>query len=38
VTELRPMSNGEFIVVLRDGTELKMSRNYRSALDSFVGN
>jgi two-component system LytT family response regulator len=37
VTELRPMSNGEFIVVLRDGTELKMSRNYRSALDSFVG-
>jgi two-component system LytT family response regulator len=36
VTELRPMSNGEFIVVLRDGTELKMSRNYRSALDSFV--
>jgi two-component system LytT family response regulator len=38
VTELRPMSNGEFVVVLRDGTELKMSRNYRSALDSFVGN
>jgi two-component system, LytTR family, response regulator len=36
-TELRPLSNGEFIVVLRDGTELKMSRNYRSALDSFVG-
>jgi two-component system LytT family response regulator len=38
VTELRPMSNGEFVVVLRDATELKMSRNYRSALDSFVGN
>jgi len=37
ITELRPMSNGEFVVVLRDGTELKMSRNYRSALDSFVG-
>jgi two-component system, LytTR family, response regulator len=37
VTELRPMSNGEFVVVLRDGTELKMSRNYRSTLDSFVG-
>jgi len=37
VTELRPLSNGEFIVVLRDGTELKLSRNYRSALASFVG-
>jgi two-component system LytT family response regulator len=37
VTELRPLANGEFIVVLRDGTELKMSRNYRNALDSFVG-
>ncbi len=38
VTELRPVSNGEFTVVLRDGTELKMSRNYRNALDTFVGN
>jgi len=33
VTELRPLANGEFTVVLRDGTELKMSRSYRSALD-----
>jgi two-component system, LytTR family, response regulator len=37
VTELRPLSNGEFTVVLRDATELKMSRNYRDALSSLVG-
>lgn len=37
VTELRPLSNGEFTVVLRDGTELKMSRNYRDALSTLVG-
>jgi two-component system LytT family response regulator len=37
VKELLPLANGEFTVVLRDGTELKMSRNYREALDSLVG-
>jgi two-component system LytT family response regulator len=37
ITELRPLSNGEFTVVLRDGTELKMSRNYRDALNNLVG-
>jgi len=37
VSELRPLANGEFTVVLRDGTELKMSRNYRSAIDTLVG-
>jgi two-component system LytT family response regulator len=37
VAELRPLSNGEFIVVLRDGTELKMSRNYRQALGLLGG-
>jgi two-component system, LytTR family, response regulator len=37
VKELLPLANNEFTVVLRDGTELKMSRNYREALDSLVG-
>jgi two-component system, LytTR family, response regulator len=36
VTELRPLPNGEFTVVLHDGTELKMSRNYREALESLI--
>ena len=33
VNELRPLANGEFTVLLRDATELKMSRSYRSALE-----
>jgi two-component system LytT family response regulator len=37
VAELRPRSNGEFTVVLRDGSELKMSRNYREALAALLG-
>jgi two-component system LytT family response regulator len=37
VTELRPLSNGEFTVVLRNGTELKMSRNFREALATLFG-
>jgi two-component system LytT family response regulator len=37
ITELRPLSNGEFTVVLRDGTELKMSRNFREALAGLLG-
>jgi two-component system LytT family response regulator len=33
--ELRPYGNSEYIVVLDDGTELKLSRTYRDALDEF---
>ena len=33
--ELRPYGNSEYIVVLDDGTELKLSRTYRDALDDF---
>jgi two-component system LytT family response regulator len=32
VATLRPVSHGDFRVVLKDGTELRMSRKYRSAL------
>jgi histidine triad (HIT) family protein len=35
LNELRPYGNSEYIVVLDDGTELKLSRSYRSALADF---
>ena len=37
VRELLPLSKGEFTVVLLDGTELKLSRNYRFALERLLG-
>jgi two-component system LytT family response regulator len=37
VRELRPLGKGEFMVVLLDGTELKLSRNYRKALKAIAG-
>lgn len=37
VAELRALANGEFAVLLRDGTELKLSRSYRHALDAVAG-
>ncbi len=37
VRELRPRSKGEFDVVLRDGKQLKLTRNYRSAVERLVG-
>jgi two-component system LytT family response regulator len=37
VRELLPLSKGEFTVVLVDGTALKLSRNYRFALERLLG-
>jgi two-component system, LytTR family, response regulator len=37
VRELLPLSKGEFTVVLHNGTELKLSRNYRFALERLLG-
>jgi two-component system LytT family response regulator len=37
VRELRPRSKGEFDVVLVNGTHLKMTRNYRAAVERLVG-
>jgi two-component system LytT family response regulator len=37
VRELLPLSKGEFTVVLLDGTELKLSRNHRFALERLLG-
>ena len=37
VKELRPRDKGEYTVVLNDGTELKLTRNYRASLERLVG-
>jgi len=37
VRELLPLSKGEFTVVLLGGMELKLSRNYRFALERLLG-
>lgn len=37
VKELYPMFKGEYIVVLHDGTELKLSRGYRDHLETRLG-
>lgn len=37
VTELRSLPNGEFAIVLADGTTLRMSKSYRAVLDQLVG-
>jgi two-component system LytT family response regulator len=37
VKELRPQDKGEYTVVLNDGTELKLTRHYRSAVERLVG-
>ncbi len=38
VKELRPLFHGEYQVILRDGTSLKLSRGYRERLDALLGN
>ena len=37
VKELRPQDKGEYTVVLHDGTELKLTRNYRASVERLVG-
>ena len=37
VKELQPRDKGEYIVVLNDGTELKLTRNYRASVERLVG-
>lgn len=38
IKELQPWSHGEYHVILHDGTELTLSRNYRDNLQSVLGN
>jgi two-component system LytT family response regulator len=35
--ELRPLIRGEYLILLRDGTELTSSRRYRKNLDTVLG-
>jgi two-component system LytT family response regulator len=37
VRELQPYFHGEYVVVLRDGTKLKLSRGYRDSLSKLLG-
>lgn len=37
VRELLPAFHGDFMVVLRDGTRLNMSRGYRSVVEAVLG-
>jgi two-component system LytT family response regulator len=37
VREMRPWSNSAFVVLLEDGTELRLSRRYRGRLASTIG-
>ena len=37
VGELRPLPSGDYVVLLKDGTELKLSRGYRQRLAERVG-
>jgi hypothetical protein len=37
VRELRPLDKGEFQVILHNGAELKLSRNFRAALPRLAG-
>ena len=36
VRELQPMFNGEYAVILKNGTELSLSRGYREKLNEFL--
>jgi two-component system, LytTR family, response regulator len=38
IVELRPLDNGEYTLVLRDGSQLKLSRSYRHALSDLLSN
>ena len=37
IKELQPLFHGEYVVILRNGTKLTLSRNYREALDQLMG-
>jgi two-component system LytT family response regulator len=37
IKELQPLFHGEYVVILRNGTKLTLSRNYRDALHQLMG-
>jgi two-component system LytT family response regulator len=38
IKELQPMFHGEYVVILKNGTKLTLSRTYREKLDQLMGN
>jgi len=38
IKELQPMFHGEYVVILKNGTKLTLSRSYRDKLDKLMGN
>ena len=38
IQELQPWFHGDYLVILRDGTQLTLSRSYRQKLQDFFGN
>jgi two-component system LytT family response regulator len=36
IKEMQPLSDGEYAVILKDGTDLRLSRSYRSAIDELT--
>ena len=37
IQELQPLFHGDYVVILRDGTQLNLSRSYRPRLNEFFG-
>lgn len=37
IAEMQPIFNGDFVIILHDGQELKLSRNYRAAFEKRLG-
>jgi len=37
IKELQPLFHGEYVVILRNGTKLTLTRNYREALQQLLG-
>src|SRR5207237_8760091 len=37
IRELQPLFHGDYVVILRNGTKLTLSRNYRSKLNQLLG-
>jgi two-component system LytT family response regulator len=37
IKELQPLFHGEYVVILRNGTRLTLSRTYRDRLDQLIG-
>ena len=38
IQELQPWFHGDYVVILRDGTQLTLSRGYRQKIQELFGN